>query len=211
MNKLDETKLNPRNAPAFRKIGARNPTPHLVAGNPISTRLESSIGNCFPGLECDLRNLERRFFPFLEMDMPDQQIVLFKVDIDGAEKARDTGKITKAALAAYRRLRTGGPWIVETMSGTFGPLGRLKLTIANLPNTSTGPNRLPPDPWTAVRLLTEGTDVHLVLHEPRILGQDVICVNHLGLPHYASRGRDGLEPSRVADTNQGRSCRSSTA
>jgi hypothetical protein len=165
MNKLDETKLNPRNAPAFRKVGARNPTPHLVAGNPISTRLESSIGNCFPGLECDLRNLERRFFPFLEMDMPDQQIVLFKVDIEAAEKDRDAGKITKADLAAYRRLHTGGHWIVETMSGTFGPLGRLKLTIADLPNTSTGPNRLPPDPWTAVRLLTEGTDVDLVLHD----------------------------------------------
>src|ERR1700677_1723043 len=28
---------------------------------------------------------------------------------------------------------------------------------------------------------------------------------------YASRGRDGLEPSRVADTNQGRSCHSSAA
>jgi len=25
-------------------------------------------------------------------------------------------------------------------------------------------------------------NVHLVLHETRILGQDVICVNHLGLP-----------------------------
>jgi hypothetical protein len=167
MNKLEETKLNPRNAPAFRKVGARNPTPHLVAGNPISTRLESSIGNCFPGLECDLRNLERRFFPFLEMDMPDQQIVLFKVAIEAAEKARDAGKITKAALAAYRRLDSGGHWIVETMSGTFGPLGRLKLTIADLPNTSTGPNRLPPDPWTAVRLLTEGTDVHLVLQDTK--------------------------------------------
>lgn len=167
MNKLEETKLNPRNAPAFRKVGARNPTPHLVAGNSTSTRLESGIGNCFPGLECDLRNLERRFFPFLEMDMPDRQIVLFKVDIDGAEKARDTGKITKAALAAYRRLRTGGPWIVETMSGTFGPLGHLKLTIAKLRNPSNGPHRRPPDPWTAVRLLTEGTDVRLVLQDTK--------------------------------------------
>jgi len=25
-------------------------------------------------------------------------------------------------------------------------------------------------------------NVHLVLHETRDLGQDVICVNHLGLP-----------------------------
>jgi hypothetical protein len=49
------------------------------------------------------------------------------------------------------------------------------------------------------------------LHETRILGQDVICVNHLGLPFLASRGRDGLEPSGVADTNEGRSCRSPAA
>ena len=54
-------------------------------------------------------------------------------------------------------------------------------------------------------------NVHLVLHQTRNLGQDVICVNHLGLPFLASRSRDGLEPSRVADTNEGRSCRSPAA
>src|SRR6202521_4808353 len=122
MTAPDTVKILPRNVAALRR--SQNPlaTPRVTAGNPVSTRLESSIGNCFPGLECDLRNLERRFFPFLEMDMPDQQIVLFKVDIEAAEKDRDAGKITKADLAAYRRLHTVGHWIVETMSGTFGPL-----------------------------------------------------------------------------------------
>jgi hypothetical protein len=163
MSKLEPTKLIPRNAPALRKLREKNPTPHLVAGNPISTRLESGIGNCFPGLECDLRNLERRFFPFLEMDMPDAEITLFGVDMEGAEAARAAGKITKAALDAYTTLNAGGAWTVETMSGTFGPLGRLTLTIAKLNTPSTGAYRLPPDPWTAVRLLTEGTDVRLVL------------------------------------------------
>jgi hypothetical protein len=36
-----------------------------VAGNPVTSRLESSVANCFPGLEMDHRNLDRRFFPGL--------------------------------------------------------------------------------------------------------------------------------------------------
>jgi hypothetical protein len=163
MSDIEPTKLIPRNAPALRKSREKNPTPHLVAGNPISTRLESGIGNCFPGLECDLRNLERRFFPFLEMDMPDNEISLFRVDIDGAVAASTAGEITRGALDAYLTLNAGGSWVVETMAGTFGPLGHLTLTIADLNIPSTGARRQPPDPWTAVRLLTEGTDVRLVL------------------------------------------------
>jgi len=163
MSDIEPTKLIPRNAPALRKSREKNPTPHLVAGNPISTRLESGIGNCFPGLECDLRNLERRFFPFLEMEMPDNEISLFRVDIDGAVAASTAGEITRGALDAYLTLNAGGSWVVETMAGTFGPLGHLTLTIADLNIPSTGARRQPPDPWTAVRLLTEGTDVRLVL------------------------------------------------
>ena len=37
----------------------------MVAGNPVITRLEDSVANCFPGLELDVRNLDRRFFPGL--------------------------------------------------------------------------------------------------------------------------------------------------
>ncbi len=36
-----------------------------IAGNPVTTRLESGVGNCYPGLEFDHRNLDRRFFPGL--------------------------------------------------------------------------------------------------------------------------------------------------
>jgi hypothetical protein len=39
-----------------------------IAGNPVITRLESAIANCFPGLEIDHRNLDRRFFPGLIFD-----------------------------------------------------------------------------------------------------------------------------------------------
>jgi hypothetical protein len=46
-------------------------------------------------------------------------------------------------------------------------------------------------------------NVQMVLHEMPDLGQDETGGSQLGVPHYASRGRDELESSRVADTNQG--------
>ena len=41
----------------------------IVPGNPVTTRLEGGVGNCFPGLEFDHRNLDRRFFPGLVFAM----------------------------------------------------------------------------------------------------------------------------------------------
>lgn len=38
---------------------------YLVPGNPVITRPEDAMGNCYPGLELDIRNLDRRFFPGL--------------------------------------------------------------------------------------------------------------------------------------------------
>jgi hypothetical protein len=63
------SKLLPRNVAALRRFQDPAAAPREVTGNPVMTRLESGIGNCFPGLECDLRNLERRFFPFLEIEI----------------------------------------------------------------------------------------------------------------------------------------------
>ena len=159
-------KLLARNAPAIRKTREVSTTPRLVAGNPVSTRLESGIGNCFPGLECDLRNLERRFFPFLETDVIDNTITLVSVDMEGVKAARKkTGVIDDANYRAYRALSSGGHWTVEAIGGTFGPLGTLKFALAKLTGvSSTGAGRLPINAWTAVRLLTEGTDVFLTWH-----------------------------------------------
>jgi Ferritin-like len=162
-DKSGKIKLIARNAPAFRKSRVANPQPHLVAGNPISTRLESGIGNCFPGLECDLRNLERRFFPFLEMDMPGVRLDLAKVDMIGAQAEWKAGRISDKLHNAYRTLHAKGEWTVEEMKGHFGPLGRLHFRVEQLGTPSTGAHRLPTDPWTAVRLLTEGSNVTLVL------------------------------------------------
>ena len=38
---------------------------HRVDGNPDMSRPEDVVGNCFPGLDMDVRNLDRRFFPGL--------------------------------------------------------------------------------------------------------------------------------------------------
>jgi hypothetical protein len=57
------------------KIYPRNLTAraaYRVPGNPESTRLESGVGNCYPGLEFDHRNLDRRFMPGLLIEFVSQ-------------------------------------------------------------------------------------------------------------------------------------------
>jgi hypothetical protein len=57
------------------EIIARNLTARAaydVPGNPPSARLESGVANCYPGLEYDHRNLDRRFFPGLVFEFVSQ-------------------------------------------------------------------------------------------------------------------------------------------
>ena len=166
MSKSPKVKLIPRNIAALR----RGSTPRMVAGNPVSTRLESGVGNCFPGLECDLRNLERRFFPFLEVDIDDNRIGIAGVDLTGAQAASRAGNLSAADLALYTRLAqdidAGRAWRVARLSGVFGTLGQLTLDIATLQPPSAGQGRHPSDAWTAVRMLTEGSLVVLNLRGP---------------------------------------------
>ncbi len=173
MAPVQSPKLIARNVAAVRRFADASSLVRTMAGNPVSTRLESGIGNCFPGLECDLRNLERRFFPFLEVDIGDF------TDCAGRRRFRRGGARKRPPAACRRRmprnysilaneLATGRAVFVSRLSGSFGVLGQLDLTLdspstqADFPRSSTGPNRRPPDAWTAVRLLTEGTDVTLV-------------------------------------------------
>jgi len=53
----DSAKIFPRNLTARAA--------HSVVGNPDISRPEDSVANCFPGLDMDVRNLDRRFFPGL--------------------------------------------------------------------------------------------------------------------------------------------------
>jgi hypothetical protein len=104
------------NAQRSNKIFPRNLTAHatyLVPGNPVVTRPEDAVANCFPGLELDLRNLDRRFFPGLvfeyvfdgarlayvdayqdtdlQADTPEARKLYLKLADDDTQKALSTG------------------------------------------------------------------------------------------------------------------------
>src|ERR1700704_3855107 len=125
MSKQAPIKLIPRNVAALRR--GQNPSviARGVPGNPVSTRLESGVGNCFPGLECDLRNLERRFFPFLEVDISDTEIRIVAVALAGVNASATGGQISAETADIYRLINTGlsqgRRWIVANLRGTFGP------------------------------------------------------------------------------------------
>ena len=169
MSETGPIKLIPRNVAALRRGQSPTGAVRLVPGNPVSTRLESGVGNCFPGLECDLRNLERRFFPFLEVNIRDAQINVASVDMAGVKTAANNGQITADTASIYQQIDSGVSagrnWTITQMQGTFGLLGPQTLIIADLRPPSAGANRRPPDAWTAIRLLTEGTQVQLTLRQ----------------------------------------------
>ena len=162
-------KLLPRNVSARRKGRDPASATRTTSGNPVSTRLEAGIGNCYPGLECDLRNLERRFFPFLEVDVNFDRgsIEVAAVDVDGARAAAADGAISAADLENYRVIQRdigrGATWSVSIIDGDFGPLGRQIVTVRDLATPSFGPRRAPADAWTAIRLLKEQSQVTLTL------------------------------------------------
>jgi hypothetical protein len=69
---LRQNKIFPRNLTARAA--------YLVPGNPVVTRPEDAVANCFPGLELDVRNLDRRFFPGLVFEFVDDGARLAYVD-----------------------------------------------------------------------------------------------------------------------------------
>jgi hypothetical protein len=150
----NELKLLPRNATAVRQT-------MLVTGNPVSTRLEAGVGNCFPGLECDLRNLERRFFPFLTVDvLDDQDVVVVSVDLAGAQSAG----LSPALVGAYETIAAdqttrGVLWHIDSITSSFPPFPQPTIRLRDL---GAGTDR-PSDAWTALRLIPENADITLVL------------------------------------------------
>ncbi len=143
-------KLNPRNRTA-RLTQAR------AAGNPVTTELESGVGNCFPGLEVDLRNLDRRFFPYLAFDfLGDQVIELVGTSLARAQAEQPPGPL----VDGIRRLATEqGTWRVTRVTGDFAGFGSRTFQTNELGES----DGVPPDGWTVVRLLRPATQVTLEL------------------------------------------------
>src|SRR5690349_7970026 len=175
MPPLQPSKLIARNVAAVRRFADPSNLVSMTSGNPVSTRLESGIGNFFPGLECDMRNLERRFFPFLEVDTDFSDIVVAAVDLGGATEAVSNGVISAADLENYRTIQLdvsqGIRWSVRTIAGDFGPLGAQTVTLSELSGQSFGEGRPPPDAWVAIRLLKERSLVTLTLRRTPGPGQ----------------------------------------
>jgi hypothetical protein len=148
-----DSKIHPRNRTARE-------SPNVI-GNPVTTTLESGVGNCFPGLEMDIRNLERRFFPFLAVDLIGRFALVVEVDVVGA---RQSSQLTPSQLSLYERLArdTANPnedsWFVRRVEASFGSFGRRELDF----DTLDGPDT-PPDAWTAIRLIPEGDAITLQL------------------------------------------------
>jgi hypothetical protein len=104
-----------------------------VAGNPVNTRLESGVGNCYPGLEFDQRNLDRRFFPGLVFEFSSNtQAGAHLVEVDRADPdwsplsfasnpADRPDTATQSALAAVLVGDTGdtlrqGSWFLASIT-----------------------------------------------------------------------------------------------
>ncbi|MCU4986461.1 hypothetical protein OB991_24235 [Bacillus cereus] len=63
---------------------------YIVRGNPVSSRPESGVDNCFPGLEFDQRNLEKQFFPGLYFEFHlDEGAILKTVQSQGISVQND--------------------------------------------------------------------------------------------------------------------------
>jgi hypothetical protein len=174
-------KLLPRNVAALRKGQDPGRSPRAIVGNPMPTRLESGIGNCFPGLECDLRNLERRFFPFLEIEIGTNQMQVVGVVLDGVNDALARREISDDDARKYQRisdgLQQGASWSVGTITGNFGPFGQLSFSPSALTGVSTGDGRLPPEAWAAARTLVEASVVTLTLVRDPRSDQDPISLS----------------------------------
>ena len=161
------------------KIFPRNLTARAerrVTGNPDSTRLESGVANCFPGLEFDHRNLDRRFFPGLVFDfnsnsgpadLPRTGARLVQVDIDDSDlnPGPDTTDARRAAAQALRQTLSGdtltalgtGNWFLDKVTQ-----GGREISMSTGPDGSSSPQ----DGlvvWRLVRGLQPGLDVEIVL------------------------------------------------
>ncbi len=91
-----------------------------VLGNPVSTLMESGVGNCFPGLEFDLRQLDVRFFPGLVFEF----LGITPAGPDGTQGARLTYAFPKGDPIIADKYTDDGPdWVTDLKKQFAGPAG----------------------------------------------------------------------------------------
>src|SRR6266446_699923 len=117
----------------------------IVPGNPVTTRLEGGVGNCYPGLEFDHRNLDRRFFPGLVFEFVSstqealQGVRLIQVDLSdpdlqpATKGVPDTRGIDVKVQRSLRDALSGaegkalrdGSWFLDTVEQAGTTIGFL--------------------------------------------------------------------------------------
>jgi hypothetical protein len=100
------------------KIFPRNLTARAamqVTGNPDTTRLESAVGNCFPGLEFDHRNLDRRFFPGLIFEFTGTGVHLLSIDLNDPD-LEPGGALRKQLAGKTGEQLAQGSWFLDTIT-----------------------------------------------------------------------------------------------
>lgn len=114
-------KLNDRSASYIAVNDLVRQLHHRGKGNPYSVLPRSAISNCFPGLECDFRNLWRRAFKGIVLIENNN----FVVEADGG-----------LSHLLHRRLVgvNGEPTMVPTSGPTFPRSGNLPLINTSNPN-----------------------------------------------------------------------------
>lgn len=91
-----------------------------VLGNPVSTLMESGVGNCFPGLEFDLRQLDVRFFPGLVFEF----LGVTPAGPDGTQGARLVYSDPAGDPIIADHFTPDGPeWVTDLKRQYAGPEG----------------------------------------------------------------------------------------
>lgn len=105
----------PLNTAARRATEGVPAYPEPALGNPASSLLESGVGNCYPGLEFDLRQLDMRFFPGLVFEF----LGIEPSGPDGTQGARLVYAETESDSLFQQDL----PWLHALKTTLNGPAG----------------------------------------------------------------------------------------
>ncbi len=112
---LTQLNLTPRPEPRGNPVYAEP-----VLGNPVSTLMDSGVGNCFPGLEFDVRQLDVRFFPGLVFEF----LGITPAGTDGTQGARLVyADPTGDPIIADHFTPDGPAWVTALKKQFAGPEG----------------------------------------------------------------------------------------
>jgi hypothetical protein len=118
------------------KVTPKNLTAQLfyaAAGNPVSSRLETSVGNCCPGLEFDFRAVWRRIFEGITLREYDSLVTeeeghldlkhrwLMAIELPAGKKPVDQAPAAAKSKGEAPRKRFEGADVIRTTNFILGP------------------------------------------------------------------------------------------